>query len=147
MLFLMRIRITVDTYSSVPSICMNTQSSDENCGLRLATQLESLERELHSIQVRKSARAADLLADDFVEVGQSGRCYNKDQILATLAAEPSSEIFSEKYQVKRLGADVALVTYRSYRNTGDDSVLRSSIWCKRNTHWQLVYHQGTPSRG
>lgn len=114
---------------------MNTHLSDAESGFRLATQLESLERELHSIHVRRSARAAELLAEDFVEVGQSGRCYNKDQILATLATEQASEIFSEKYEVKRLGTDVALVTYRSHRDTGDHSVLRSSIWCKRNTQW------------
>ena len=112
----------------------------------LAAQLEILERELHTASVRKGSRATELLADDFVEFGRSGRRYNKVQILEALAAEAADLVTSSEYKLNMLSPTVALLTYKSQRNSNPEtSTLRSSIWRRQGETWQLVFHQGTPT--
>ena len=51
--------------------------------------LRELEERLLQPDVRRSPRAlADLLADEFVEFGSSGRIFDKPQIIAALRDEP-----------------------------------------------------------
>lgn len=112
----------------------------------LAAQLEILERELHNASVRKSSRAAELLADDFVEFGRSGRNYNKAQILEALSSESADLITSTEYKLNLLSPTVALLTYKSQRNGNPETcTLRSSIWRRSAANWQIVFHQGTPT--
>ncbi len=112
----------------------------------LAAQLEILERELHNASVRKGSRAKDLLADDFVEFGRSGRSYNKVQILEALASESADLVTSSEYKLNMLSPTVALLTYKSQRNSNPETcTLRSSIWRQQGETWQLVFHQGTPT--
>ena len=42
-------------------------------------------------EVRKAAQIAALLADEFVEIGSSGRIYGKDQIIGQLQQESGEE--------------------------------------------------------
>ncbi|WNV05025.1 DUF4440 domain-containing protein [Candidatus Methylospira mobilis] len=113
----------------------------------LAAQLETLERELHSASARQGSRAAELLADDFVEFGRSGRSYSKVQILEALGSEPADLITSSEYKLSLLSPTVALLTYKSQRNTDASTcTLRSSIWRQQGEAWQMVFHQGTPTK-
>lgn len=108
--------------------------------------LEELERELLKHSVRVSGRVAELLSDDFVEFGSSGRVYDKAKILAVLASEIESTTIIEAidFKVTRLEEKTALVTYRTCkgadRNVG---ALRSSIWQCQAGKWQMIFHQGT----
>ena len=112
----------------------------------LAAQLEILERELHNASVLKGLRATELLADDFVEFGRSGRSYNKMQILEALGSESSDLITSSEYKLSLLSPTVALLTYKSQRDgNAETCTLRSSIWRKNEEAWQMVFHQGTPT--
>jgi hypothetical protein len=114
----------------------------------LAVHLEALERELLAHAVRVSSRAAELLADDFIEFGSSGRVFDKAKILAALASEIDNPLSSNAtdFKVMRLGPDTALVTYRTYRNAEPSiGALRSSIWKRHNGQWQMIFHQGTKS--
>jgi hypothetical protein len=88
-----------------------------------------------------------LLADDCVEFGSSGQNYNKQQILKSIKQLGGSKVALSEFQVRYLGPNVALVTYRALRDTATTSVcsLRSSIWRNENDRWQLVFHQGTPT--
>jgi hypothetical protein len=114
----------------------------------LAAHLLRLEEELlHSDARRDSARVAALLAEDFREFGASGRTFDKASILAELSAEAPAQLSLSDFACQQLAPDVALVTYRSQRtdDAGSRSALRSSLWIHRDGHWQLLFHQGTPT--
>jgi hypothetical protein len=111
----------------------------------LLNTLRQLEVKLHDPAVRSSERASQLLADDFVEFGSSGRIYAKATILALLATEAPVTISASQFSVRRLGTDTALLTYVSRRHASTDAFyLRSSIWQLQNDRWRIVFHQGTP---
>jgi hypothetical protein len=112
--------------------------------------LQALEVELHHPDVRRNpARLAQLLHREFHEVGRSGRMYNRESIMELLATQDSQfEVVSDNYTVSELGAEMALLTYRSAHidqsNNLVNHTLRSSVWLKTNAAgWQLRYHQGT----
>jgi hypothetical protein len=112
----------------------------------LAAQLENLERELHDPNIRRSPRVEELLAEDFVEFGRSGRIYNKAQILQALSSESAEHITSAEYKVNSLAPGVALVTYKSHRPAREEVyTLRSSIWRRHGSTWKMIFHQGTPT--
>ena len=110
-----------------------------------------LQREgaLHLREVRASAaRIEELLDDDFHELGVSGTVWTRAAIIEALREEAFSERTISDFRVLRMAPDVALVTYRAHRNAiaqrpAADS-LRSSLWRRRQGHWRMAFHQGTP---
>lgn len=109
-------------------------------------QLQELELCLLQPGVRKSQRAAELLADGFVEFSSSGRTYTKEQIIAALQTEAITQYTITQFKVELLLPHVALVTYRAHRHTDPPQhTLRNSIWVHRSRQWQMVFHQGTPT--
>jgi hypothetical protein len=108
-------------------------------------ELEDLERALLHPNNRKSSLVADLLADEFIEFGSSGRTFNKAEIIASLPMESPTERTINEFTVRLLAPHVALVTYRVYRNVQPTvESLRSSLWEQKHGQWQMVFHQGTP---
>jgi hypothetical protein len=106
--------------------------------------LEDLERQLLVPQARKSELVFELLAEEFVEFGSSGRQFTKTQIVAALQAETPVQITAPEFKVQLLSLQVALVTYRAQRHSDPPvNSLRSSIWLQREEQWQMVFHQGT----
>lgn len=114
--------------------------------------IRGLEEELFKQSVRTSRSAVGaLLADDFVEFGRSGRVYDKQEIVLSLAAEANDaapELTASGFELKSLADDVVLLTYRTRRVDGEQALhtLRSSIWKRSNDVWRMVFHQGTPTR-
>ena len=85
---------------------------------------------------------------EFHEVDRSGRSFNREIIVNFLATQESQPLVaSEEFSASVLGPAVVLLTYRSaHVEQGGQLVnhtLRSSIWLKAYTGWQLRYHQGT----
>ncbi len=112
-------------------------------------QIRRLEERLQQADMRKSAKdVAELLADDFVEIGSSGRIFDKQATIDGLQHESPAEISLTDYQARILAPDVVLVTYRAVRSASAPAQttqsLRSSIWKRLDGRWQLVFHQGTP---
>jgi hypothetical protein len=106
--------------------------------------LQELELSLLQPSVRKSERVAELLAEDFVEFGSSGRVFSKAQIIASLQAESPSQVTVSQFTVQLLAAKVALVTYHAHRHSEPPvHTLRSSIWEQKKGLWQIIFHQGT----
>lgn len=110
-------------------------------------EVEALERRLLEPRTRSSRQSLDeLIDDDFIEIGRSGRVWTKREILASLPQERNLEIEIDHVQSRRIGENVILVTYRSRRvgvaQTAD--ALRSSIWQRQDETWRVVFHQGTP---
>ncbi|MDZ7953214.1 nuclear transport factor 2 family protein [Nostoc sp. DedQUE09] len=109
-----------------------------------------LEERLLQPDVRKSAKdIMDLLADEFIEFGSSGRVFNKQQIIESLQNEsiqPLTQRLITEFKTLVLATGVVLVTYRIVRNiSGKQPVhsLRSSIWKLNNDQWKMIFHQGT----
>ena len=111
----------------------------------------ALEAELHRLESAVARRDAallegdtrtlsELIADDFLEFGASGRTLTAAEVRNALAAEPARDVPMEDFAVARLGAGAALVTYRS---RDPRHARRSSIWVRRNGRWVMRFHQGT----
>ena len=115
----------------------------------LLDQLRVLEVELHQPGVRGDARRLDaLIHEEFQEFGRSGAAYSKADIVALLlSAEQHAHVVADRFLVRRLAADVALLTYRSAHALLDGTLhrhtLRSSIWQLSAAGWQMSFHQGT----
>jgi hypothetical protein len=50
------------------------------------------------------------------------------------------------FEVHPLAPDVVLATYCSVNETRKQHTLRSSIWKRIDGRWQMVFHQGTPTK-
>ncbi|WP_018912197.1 DUF4440 domain-containing protein [Thiomonas sp. FB-6] len=114
--------------------------------------LAALERELHDPAVRRDrARVDALLHQGFEEVGRSGIRYTRAETIAALASEGPSRaaITSDAFALTALGADAALLTYRTAERLADGSDIRHahrcSLWLRVEGRWQVRYHQATPT--
>ena len=117
--------------------------------MQLEDHFKSLEERLADPAFRiESESVAALLADDFLEIGSSGRSFDKTSILIDLKNEPprSASLLSD-FSVRELSPGVALVTYRATRRDLAGQQIgqswRSSIWMQLGGRWQLTFHQGT----
>lgn len=113
--------------------------------------LRTLERDLLSLAVRHDpARLDALLHEDFREIGRSGACYDKADIIAQPPDRArQTTVVADRFALKRLGDAAALLSYRSAHQRADGArdrfALRSSIWLLTGQQWQVVFHQGTPT--
>ena len=117
---------------------------------KLIDELLKLETLLHKREIRSSACAlSELLADEFVEFGSSGRIFNKSAIIAALVSEiGNTQVSVEDFTVRELAPNIALVTYVVTKPFGAPAgvartSLRSSVWQMRDGRWQMIFHQGT----
>lgn len=81
-----------------------------------------------------------LIADDFLEFGQSGRVWTAGSVREALEVPPGEPAAIEAFEVAELADGVVLVTYLM---PGPPPVNRSSIWVRRSGRWQVRFHQGT----
>ena len=115
------------------------------------TVIRQLEERLLQPEVRRSASdVAALLADDFREFGSSGRSWTKQQIIETLQHEAPMQGELSDFHTTTLAQGIVLATYTAVRHVepvGQPvSSLRSSIWRWSEGRWQMLFHQGTPSK-
>jgi hypothetical protein len=107
-------------------------------------ELIRLEQSLFERDVRASPdRLEELLAPDFLEIGSSGRVFDRAAIVRELQSENPKTVSATNFEVRFLTPKIALLTYRSRRIEEGTSFLRSSIWRHREGRWQMVFHQGT----
>ncbi|CAI2432591.1 DUF4440 domain-containing protein [Serratia liquefaciens] len=121
----------------------------------LLTKIQSLETMLHQPLLRNdSVTVEKLLHDDFEEIGRSGQRYNKGHTIAALQEETGQvPIYAENFKLSTIAEGVVLLTYRSFQRGADGNVtrstFRSSIWLRSSSenddHWQMRFHQGTPT--
>ena len=105
-------------------------------------EVQALEQQLLDPAVRADAGfLGRVLAADFLEIGQSGRRYDKSTTLARLQADPG---FPETrtiadFEAREVGPGLVLATYR----IAETGTVRSSLWRRAAPGWELVFHQGT----
>ena len=110
----------------------------------LTTELRGYEERLLDPAVRADpAQVRALLAPEFSEFGSGGRVFDRDGIIAMLAAEPATLARQARgFKVRLLAPGAALTTWRVKRDDGIET-LRSSVWQQQDGRWQMVFHQGT----
>ena len=89
---------------------------------------------------------ASLLASEFLEFGSSGRVFDRATVLEALVQGDRPRVVLENFKANVIAQGVILVTYISRSVPGarwTPPALRSSLWCRREERWQLVFHQGT----
>jgi hypothetical protein len=105
------------------------------------------ERSLLTPPVRSDPDAVRrLLHPEFREFGASGRVWNAESVIATIAAHAADaadgSIRVEHLEATRLADDVVLVTYVAARD--GRLTHRSSLWLRSEAGWLMRFHQGTP---
>ncbi|MBN1778759.1 MAG: DUF4440 domain-containing protein [Candidatus Buchananbacteria bacterium] len=115
---------------------------------KLKEKIFELETDLLRPETRKSAeRLNELLVDNFIEFGSSGKIYDKKNIIERLPSSISPKYKISDFQIRELADDVILATYKTNKQEEDSEKnlsLRSSIWKKNQGQWQMEFHQGTP---
>lgn len=110
-------------------------------------KIYKFELSLLSPEVRTSSDSLDkLLADDFIEFGNSGLIYNKNNILERLPATTDRvEFIMSDFSIRILAEDIVLTTFKVKRTINEENIvsLRSSLWRKQDDSWQIFFHQGT----
>jgi hypothetical protein len=87
-----------------------------------------------------------MMADDFWEVGASGRRYSREYVLDELErrhAVPHADVWETRdFHCRRLADDVYLLTYTLLQDNRR-LTRRSTIWWRTAEGWKIIYHQGT----
>lgn len=112
----------------------------------LYTVLVELEKSLHKTNVRKSRDDLDrILHDQFMEIGASGRLFDKGSIIEILPTEGEVSIEGMNFKIRIMAPGVAQLTYLSVatRDGVKTKAMRSSIWKFEENVWKLLFHQGT----
>lgn len=89
----------------------------------------------------------DLIDEEFIEIGKSATFYNKSDVANWLNSPAPSEQTGASFKGQFLSDDVVLLTYVSSINTPNadrKKAIRSSIWRLKQSHWKMIFHQGTP---
>jgi len=104
-------------------------------------QVCDLEKTLLAPLTRHSKdKLNELIDEEFIEIGKSGKLYNKTSAIQSLVSSPNDSLtqFSDLI-AKQLSSDTVLITYK----TEDGRVTRSSIWRYVNSKWKIVFHQAS----
>ena len=118
-------------------------SRDDNPEHPWFQELHASEMEMLDPAVRAdSVRVRELLHDDFIEFGSTGRVYDKNILVEMLRTERPSTVVIRDFTVRQLASDTALVTYRTVGQSGQEA-RRSSVWVRQDRAWKMVFHQGT----
>jgi hypothetical protein len=114
---------------------------------RVSRELAAREPVFHRPEFGSSrADFEAMMADDFFEVGASGRKYPREFVLEALELRLRSPV-AEKLGVtdfacRQISRDVYLVTYQ-LEQAHNRLSRRSTLWQRLPGGWKILYHQGT----
>ncbi|STX29232.1 Uncharacterized protein conserved in bacteria [Legionella beliardensis] len=91
---------------------------------------------------------ANLIDDDFIEIGSSATCYDKAEVIRWLASDDQSQRSGNSFKAQALAENIILLTYISSIKATPEAkskqAMRSSIWRLKQGQWRMIFHQGTP---
>jgi len=110
--------------------------------------IKAFELELLQPEIRKSTERLDeLIADEFLEIGESGKLYDKQDILTALPTQMGIKFSLSNFKATEISSDVVRATFQLEKEITDSGEiiisLRSSIWKNKDGRWQIVFHQVT----
>lgn len=110
---------------------------------KVKNHLYHLEEKLLKPEVRTSKEElTNLLAEEFFEIGSSGRVLYKDQEIGEKGIRVVSMTISD-FDIHPLSDEIVLTTYQVCNQETKQYSLRSSIWKYKDQKWQMHFHQGT----
>ena len=87
----------------------------------------------------------EMIAEDFWEVGASGRRYSREYVLDQLEerhSKPHDDAWETRdFHCSEIALDNYLLTYTLLQ--GDRLTRRATLWRRVENRWKIVYHQGT----
>ncbi len=87
-----------------------------------------------------------MTAEDFWEIGASGKIYTRALVLDLLGkrhSEPHEEdLIASEFRVQQLAADLYLLTYDLLQDH-TRRTRRTTLWRSTGEGWKIVFHQGT----
>ena len=109
-------------------------------------ELRAREPLFHRPELGTSAADFDAqMAVDFMEVGASGRRYDRAFVLAMLIerwSKPHPDLWeTSEFHCREVGPHTYVVTYTLKQ--GARVTRRLTIWRKHEAQWQALFHQGT----
>ena len=115
--------------------------------MNISELIKALELELLQPEVRKSKdRLNELIADDFVEIGTSGKRFNKQDVISKLVEQEKRLFTIQNFNTIEISPDTILATYEVQIEILNTSLtidsFRTSIWKNKNGRCQIVFHQG-----
>jgi hypothetical protein len=113
-------------------------------------ELQAREPIFHRPKFGTTREAFDkLMAPEFWEVTASGRRISREFVLNTLQdryKNMTEEIWEiADFHCREISSENYLVTYTLFQ--GPRVTRRATIWRRAPSGWQIVYHQGTTTRG
>lgn len=120
---------------------MKTEELDE-----VLSQLREREPIFHRRQFGTSKTELErMTAEDFWEIGASGRIYSRDFVISNLIErykEPEPHSWPcRDFSIQPLADSLFLVSYTLDEPTR--TTRRSTIWRRDGQFWKIVFHQGT----
>ena len=114
---------------------------------RVTRELTALEPIFHRPESGTSrADFEAMMADDFFEVGASGKKYPREFVLEALELRLRSPVKEQHavtdFACRRISKDVFLVTYQ-LEQANNRLSRRSTLWQRSPEGWKVLYHQGT----
>lgn len=122
---------------------------------KIKHEIMRYESMLHHPNDFTMAAVSCLLDESFSETGQSGKVWNKAQIINHFyALQPdyaeNNNIVMLDWRFKRVSDEIILLIYTMRKTNlstkSSTYSLRSSLWKKQSGRWVMVFHQGTPDR-
>jgi hypothetical protein len=115
-------------------------------------ELRDLEPIFHrSASGTSRAEFAEMVADDYWEVGASGSIYGRDEVLDVLERRyadpdylPMAGLELDDFACRDAGDGIWLVTYRLRQHARLSR--RLTVWRRERDRWVALYHQGTVIR-
>ncbi len=114
----------------------------------LVNHITELESELLNQNTRSNyQQLVELLADDFFEIGASGKIYYKESAIKAMLSETFVKRTIFDFKLIQISEEILLATYRIQQEGTEENPptnsLRSSIWKKYHSKWKIIFHQGT----
>ncbi len=123
---------------------------DEN---KILEELKSREPIFHHPQKfgKTKEDISKQMCDEFWEVGASGTVYTQDDVIETLLERYQNPDYQDIWEAKdfhltKIATDNYLLTYILIQDK-TRVTRRSTLWCRVNSDWKILYHQGTVIHG
>jgi hypothetical protein len=117
----------------------------------LEEHLIAKEMDIVAAQERRDFSAvAAVLAEEFHEIGSSGKLFSKSEVLNAIQEVRIIDYSFDHFKLLPIDDEYVILTYiatvkRSHQGKEHcNRAHRSSTWMKRDGSWLVVFHQATP---
>ncbi len=84
----------------------------------------------------------EIIDDNFMEVGKSGKKYNKKDVIDDLSiVKEDRKIVIYNFTCEKISEDIYLIHYITKSNEGN--MFRTSIWRKEYDRVKIIFHQAS----